>query len=90
MERDLSFLISAERSAAEIARAISAHEEPLLVDFASREDYREPAHVPAGQKSMLWSFTYRAPDRTLTDAEVKSAHERLLGALVSRLDVRQR
>ena len=46
-----------------------------------REDYRDPKYAPAGKKGMLWSFTYRADDRTLTDAEVDAAHERVVAAL---------
>jgi phenylalanyl-tRNA synthetase beta subunit len=30
---------------------------------------------------MLWTLTYRADDRTLTDAEVDAAHARVLAAL---------
>jgi phenylalanyl-tRNA synthetase beta subunit len=29
---------------------------------------------------MLWSLTYRADDRTLTDAEVDAAHARIVAA----------
>ena len=59
------------------------------MNFTVLEDYREPGHVPPGDKGMLWSFTYRAPDRTLTDAEVDALHnalrERLAGLLSLRL-----
>ena len=88
--RDASFLVEVERSAAEIARAVWALSIPLLVEVAPREDYRDPAHVPEGHKSMLWSFTYRAPDRTLTDADVNKAHEQLLVALSTQLKARLR
>jgi phenylalanyl-tRNA synthetase beta chain len=37
--------------------------------------------VAAGRKSMAYSLTYRAPDRTLTDAEVNEAHEKLKAQL---------
>jgi len=30
---------------------------------------------------MLWTMTYRAADRTLTDAEVDAAHARVVSAL---------
>ncbi|MEO6951319.1 MAG: phenylalanine--tRNA ligase subunit beta [Polyangia bacterium] len=90
VSRDASFLIETERSSAEIARAISALSIPLLVEAAPREDYRDPTHVPVGHKSMLWSFTYRATDRTLTDAEVKNAHEQLVIALRAQLGARLR
>ena len=35
-------------------------------------------NVPTGQKSLAYAFTYRHPERTLTDAEVNGAHERLV------------
>ena len=36
---------------------------------------------PPGKKGMLWTLTYRADDRTLTDAEVDAAHARVVAAL---------
>jgi len=36
------------------------------------------SNVPAGQKSIACSFTYRNAERTLTDAEINSAHEKLV------------
>ncbi len=35
-------------------------------------------NVPAGQKSLAYAFTYRAADRTLTDAEVNAAHDQVV------------
>jgi len=35
-------------------------------------------HVPEGQKSMAYAFTYRHAERTLTDAEVNAAHAKLV------------
>jgi len=35
-------------------------------------------NVPAGQKSVAYAFTYRAADKTLTDAEVNTAHDKLV------------
>ena len=88
--RDASFLVEVDRSSAEILRAVEALAIPLLAEAAPLEDYRDPAHVPVGQKSMLWSFTYRAADRTLTDAEVKKAHEGLVAALSATIGARLR
>jgi phenylalanyl-tRNA synthetase beta chain len=38
-------------------------------------------NVPAGQKSVACAFTYRNGERTLTDAEVNAAHEKLVEQL---------
>jgi phenylalanyl-tRNA synthetase beta chain len=53
------------------------------------EDYRGEKR-PAGRKGMLWSFTYRAPDRTLTDAEVQKLHDELVAKLGRELPVELR
>ena len=39
------------------------------------------ASIPEGKKSLAYSISYRAEDRTLTDAEVQALH----GELVTRL-----
>jgi phenylalanyl-tRNA synthetase beta chain len=50
-------------------------------ELAVLEDFRDPKYAPAGKKGMLWTLTYRADDRTLTDAEVDAAHARVVAAL---------
>jgi len=39
--------------------------------------------VPAGRKSIAFSLTFRAPDRTLTSDEVESARQACIGALAA-------
>jgi len=39
------------------------------------------SNVPVGQKSVACAFTYRSAERTLTDAEVNAAHEKLVEQL---------
>jgi len=46
--------------------------------------------VPDGQKSLAYAFTYRAADKTLTDADVNSAHEKVLETLKAQLKVELR
>jgi len=41
--------------------------------------------VPEGQKSLAYAFTYRAADKTLTEADVNSAHEKVLETLKTQL-----
>ncbi len=50
----------------------------LLEDVRLFDVYRDEERVGAGKKSMAYSLTYRAPDRTLTGEEVEKAHGRLL------------
>jgi phenylalanyl-tRNA synthetase beta chain len=42
-------------------------------------------NVPAGQKSLAYAFTYRAADKTLTDAEANAAHAKVVDALKAQL-----
>jgi phenylalanyl-tRNA synthetase beta chain len=43
--------------------------------------------IPAGKKSLAYSISYRASDRTLTDEEVNKVHTRLISALSESLGV---
>ncbi|HVR64042.1 MAG TPA: phenylalanine--tRNA ligase subunit beta, partial [Polyangia bacterium] len=81
--RDISFWIDLRIPAAEQRAAMASAREPLLVDLSVLEDFRDPTRAPPGKKGMLWTLTYRAPDRTLTDAEVDAAHARVVAALAA-------
>ncbi|HXI55042.1 MAG TPA: phenylalanine--tRNA ligase subunit beta, partial [Polyangia bacterium] len=79
--RDISFWIDAAVSADQQRDALASPQEPLLVNLTVLEDFRDPKYTPAGKKGMLWTLTYRADDRTLTDAEVDAAHARVIARL---------
>ena len=89
-DRDVSLLLGAEVPAARVAEVIAQAAEPLVAGVRLLEDYRDDAKLGAGKKSMLWSIAYRAPDRTLTIAEVDKAHEAIVGRLVERLPAARR
>lgn len=38
-------------------------------------------HVPEGQKSLAYAFTYRGADKTLTDAEAAASHDKVVAQL---------
>ena len=50
----------------------------LLADVRLFDVYRDEQRVGAGKKSMAFSLTYRAADRTLTSDEVEKAHAKLV------------
>jgi phenylalanyl-tRNA synthetase beta chain len=79
--RDISFWIDLPITADQQRAALESAREPLLVSLAVLEDFRDVKYAPAGKKGMLWTLTYRADDRTLTDAEVDAAHARVIAAL---------
>jgi phenylalanyl-tRNA synthetase beta chain len=41
--------------------------------------------IAEGQKSMAYAFTYRAADKTLTDAEVNAAHDKVVNGLKTQI-----
>lgn len=71
--QDLAVVIPADRTAATIERAIRAAGGDLLADVRLFDVY-EGAAIPAGHKSLAYSLTYQAPDRTLRDDEVARVH----------------
>ena len=58
---------------------------PANLEAVDLFDIFRGKNVPAGQKSMAYAFTYRNPDRTLVDAEVNAAQDKLLAQLKERL-----
>ena len=87
--RDISFLIDETVTAAEMRRAIEAERDELRVEVRVLEEYRD-AKLPVGKKSMLWSITYRAPDRTLTDDDVQPSHQAVVARLMKSLGAQVR
>ncbi len=81
--RDISFWIEASVDADAQRGLLLSAGEPLLRELTVLEDYRDPRYAPPGKKGMLWTLTYRADDRTLTDAEVDAAHTRVVAALTA-------
>jgi phenylalanyl-tRNA synthetase beta chain len=58
---------------------------PANLEAAELFDVFRGKNVPPGQKSMAYAFTYRNAERTLTDAEVNAAQEKLVAQLKQRL-----
>jgi phenylalanyl-tRNA synthetase beta chain len=82
--RDLALAISREVPAARVAETIRAAGGDLLESLVLFDLY-EGGQLKAGQRSLAYSLAYRAPDRTLTDAEVEAVHNRIRQALAEQL-----
>src|SRR5262249_999752 len=67
-ERDLALLLPGDVPAAQVARAVAQAAGPLLASQAVLDEYRGPGMAP-GFRSVMFRLTFRAPDRTLRDAE---------------------
>lgn len=87
--RDIAILVSVGTTDAEIVAAIRSGNEPLLEDLTLFDVFTDPTGggVPADQKSMAYSLTYRAADRTLKLDEANVAHARLKDRLKAELGV---
>ena len=88
--RDLSFFVDDKVEAAMLMDTLWHAGEPLLRGVSLLEDYRQPGHVPTGQKGLLFSLTYRSDERTLTDEEVHKAHQRVIGQLGAKFSLQLR
>ena len=77
---------------AKIAETVAAAREKLLVSAVPFDFFVDPTDVklPADKKSVAYSLTYRAEDRTLTNEEVNAAHARVKQKLTDALAVQFR
>ncbi|MEA3459557.1 MAG: phenylalanine--tRNA ligase subunit beta, partial [Chloroflexota bacterium] len=82
--QDLALVVDEGLPAQEVLDAIVEAGGRLLRRVELFDLYRrEP--IPAGKKSLAYSLTYQAEDRTLTDEEVAQAQERIVRHLAEKL-----
>jgi phenylalanyl-tRNA synthetase beta chain len=58
---------------------------PANLESVELFDVFRGKNIPDGQKSLAYAFVYRSAEKTLTDAEVNSAHTKIVEALKSQL-----
>ena len=58
---------------------------PANLEAVELFDVFRGKNVPEGQKSLAYAFTYRSPEKTLTDAEVNTAHTKIVEAFKTQL-----
>jgi phenylalanyl-tRNA synthetase beta chain len=80
VRRDVAMVVPEEVTHDAVLRTVR-EAKPSNLDTVVLFDVFRGRHVTEGHKSVAYAFTYRAPDRTLTDAEVNAAHERVLAHL---------
>lgn len=76
VERDLSVVVDETFSAQRIVSWIRDLNHSLIEDVQVFDQYRGSS-IPEGKKSLAYTISYRADDRTLTDAEVNQLHQEL-------------
>jgi phenylalanyl-tRNA synthetase beta chain len=89
VERDVAFVVPLTIPAAEIAQVIRQEGAPLLRSLALFDLYAGEG-IDASARSLAWRLTFRAADRTLTDAEVNELHGRVIEAVRRRFGVEVR
>ena len=75
---DLAIVVDESVTYEMLIQRITSAGGKLLKDVRLFDVYRDPVRVGAGKKSMAFSLTYRADDRTLTSEEVEKAHAKLV------------
>ena len=87
--QDVALVVDENLPAEEVREAILAFGGQLLRDARLFDLYRGE-QIPPGKKSLAYSLTYQAEDRTLTDAEVAQVQERIVRRLIKELGAKLR
>jgi phenylalanyl-tRNA synthetase beta chain len=80
IRRDVAMLVPESLTHDRVLSALKQAKVPNLESVELFDVFRGK-NVPEGQKSLAYAFTYRSPERTLTDEEVNAAHQKLVGQL---------
>jgi len=80
--RDISMVMPKEILAGQVEEVIEKKGGAYLESYGLFDLY-EGKQIQEGYKSMAYSITFRAKDKTLEDAEVTKAMDKILGALES-------
>ncbi|MDB4936698.1 MAG: Phenylalanyl-tRNA synthetase beta chain [Labilithrix sp.] len=81
--RDVALVVKDEIPAGEVEHAVRAAAGPLAAGVRLFDRF-VGGQIPAGSSSLAFHVVYRAPDRTLTDAEVDAAHANVVKAVGER------
>jgi phenylalanyl-tRNA synthetase beta chain len=84
IRRDVAMLVP-EATTHDAVLQIVKQTKPANLEAVELFDVFRGKHVPEGQKSLAYAFTYRAVDKTLTDAEVNAAHTKIVEVFKAQL-----
>lgn len=82
--RDLAVVVPLELPNDEVRRVILEVGGPLVEDALVFDVYTGKP-IPEGRKNLAYAIRYRSPERTLTDVEVGTAHQRIIAEVNQRL-----
>ena len=89
IRRDVAMLVG-EAVTHDAVLDVVKRAKPANLENVELFDVFRGKNVPAGQKSVAYAFTYRAADKTLTDAEVNAAHDKLVADFKQKLQAEVR
>ncbi len=84
IRRDVAMLVP-EATTHEAVLQTVKKTKPANLETVELFDVFRGKNVPEGQKSLAYAFTFRSPEKTLTDAEVNTAHTKIVEALKQNL-----
>jgi phenylalanyl-tRNA synthetase beta chain len=87
--RDIAMLVKDGVFVKQIEEIIKQRAGRILEEIKLFDVYKGK-QVPEGMKSVAYSITFRAEDRTLTDDDVNKAMSKILDALRNNLDAQLR
>jgi phenylalanyl-tRNA synthetase beta chain len=90
VREDLAVIVAERVTAAEVLAVVTDAGRPLLAGAQVFDVYRDDERLGPGNVSLALRLSYRAADRTLTDAEVAAQRESVVKALEERLGGRIR
>jgi phenylalanyl-tRNA synthetase beta chain len=80
MARDLNLIVDEAVRWSDLAATVQASAGPLLETLRYQETYRDAAKDGPNKKRLLFSFTLRSPERTLTGEEADAARDAVVAA----------
>ncbi len=84
--RDIAIIANEDVPAQAVLDVVHSLQNPLIIETRLFDLYRG-APIPAQKKSLAYSISYRAPDRTLTTQEVNILHSQIIEHIVRTLRV---
>jgi phenylalanyl-tRNA synthetase beta chain len=87
---DIAVVVAEDVSAERVLDVVRQAGAPLLQRATIFDVYHDPSRLGAGNYSLALRLSYRASDRTLTDAEVAERREAIIAAIAEQLGGRIR
>ncbi|HXT11375.1 MAG TPA: phenylalanine--tRNA ligase subunit beta [Candidatus Angelobacter sp.] len=84
IRRDVAMIVP-ETTTHDAVLQVVKQTKPANLESVELFDVFRGKNVPEGQKSLAYAFTYRNPEKTLTDAEATAAHEKLVEQFKTKL-----